>query len=260
MSAPGPLGGLRVVITRERAQAEPWLNTLSELGMEALSLPMLEFVACEPAALDAALDAFTSYDWIVFTSANAVRFVTARCRMLGLHPARLGEVQIAAVGGATAESLRAAGVGVTLTASGATGRGLAAELIARGVAGQRVWLPSARAARPELRNLLRAAGAIVEVTPVYDTVAPTAPDPHLLRALRSGAVDVVVLASPSAARNLRAALGGTPAVSVQVVCIGATTADTARELGYRVAMVARVPSATGLTEALIALCNAHGTP
>lgn len=259
MSAPGQLGGLRVVITRERAQAAPWLDKLSNLGAEALSLPMVEFVSCDPAPLDAALDALPQYDWVGFTSANAVRFVAARCRERGQQPACLHVARIAAVGEATAQALREAGVSVTLTAAKATGRGLAEELIAGGITGQRVWLPSARAARPELLNLLRAAGAIVEATPVYDTVAPANPDPHLLRALRAGAVDVVVLASPSAARNLQAALGGTPAASVQVVCIGATTADTARELGYRVAMVARVPSATGVAEALIVLVNAQGT-
>jgi uroporphyrinogen III methyltransferase/synthase len=214
---------------------------------------MVEFMPCDPAQLDAALDALPQYDWIAFTSANAVRFVVAHCGERGLHSSRLSAVQVAAVGDATARSLREAGISVTLTASEATGRGLADELVARGVAGQRVLLPSARAGRPELRELLMAAGAIVEVVPVYDTVAPARPDPALVQALRDGTVDAIVLASPSAARNLHRALGGTPAANVAVVCIGATTAGAARERGYQVTAVAREPSIGGLTDTLVEL-------
>jgi uroporphyrinogen-III synthase len=260
MTRQGPLSGLRIVVTRERTQAKPWLDKLSELGAEALCLPMVEFAPHDPTALDAALDALPSYDWIAFTSANAVRFVAERCRERGRNPASMNAVSIAAVGNATARLLYQAGVTVTLTASESTGRGLANDLIEHGIVGQRVLLPSARTGRPELRELLAAAGATVDVVPVYATVVPAAPDPELVQALRNGTFDAVVLASPSAARHLRTVLGGVPPANVAVICIGITTAGAARELGYQVAAVAGEPSVGGLIEALLELFNPEEIP
>jgi uroporphyrinogen III methyltransferase/synthase len=138
-----------------------------------------------------------------------------------------------------------------LLGDAAHGHGLAKALFRKGMRGKRVLAPAARIGRVELVDKLRAAGAVVDVVPVYDTRAPRDPDPLLLDALRTGTVDVVALASPSAAGNLWNALGGPPHDRVHIACIGPTTAAAASELGFRVDLVAATPSLEGLVEALL---------
>lgn len=253
-----PLRGTRVIVTRTAEQSEPWLRRLTELGAVAYCLPMIEIVPCDPEALDTELDRFDSYDWVVFTSTNAVHHTLERCRQRGESPAaELARVSVAAVGTVTSRALHMAGIAVSLTPADQSARGVAQALGEAGIAGKRVLLPCSRSARSELPRLLTAAGARVIVVPVYDTIAPTAPDARLLAALREGAVDVLTLASPSAARNLFAALEGSPSAGVAVVCIGETTANAARELGYSVAAVAASPSIDGLVSALMAVRGAQ---
>ena len=252
MSANLPLAGMKIVVTRTPEQAEPWLRRLKALGAEARNLPMIELAACAPDALDAALDRIATYDWLAFTSANAVRFTVRRIRERGESPrALVATTQVAALGDATREALTAADVPTVVVGDKADGHGLADALFRQGKRGKRVLVPAARIGRPELVERLRAAGASVDVVAVYDTLAPRAPDSELLDALRAGTFDVVVLASPSAARNLWNELDGALHERVRVVCIGPTTMSAAQEQGYRVAATAAEPSIDGLVGALL---------
>jgi len=233
-----PLAGRRIVVTRPEAQARPLADVLERLGARAAVVPLVEIAPpADPGPLDAALASLPSYDWVVFTSANAVAALRDRAQAAGL-------VRVAVVGPATAAAARAAGLEPSFLPER-----FAAEEIAAGLEplhGLRVLLPQADLADPGLATELRARRAHVDAVVAYRTVE-LARSPAELAELR--AADAVVLASSSAARSLAAQGGPGDAL---VACIGPRTAEEAREVGFSVGLVADESTADGLVRALVA--------
>src|SRR5947209_9027052 len=242
-----PLAGVRILITRAADDAAPLRRRLEEMGAVVRELPTIELAPpddCGP--LDEALRALDQFDWIAFTSRRAIRAVLDRRQVLGLSAARWPRV--AAVGPATEAELALAGIRVDCRPVEATGGDLAAVLAERGVQGARILLPLGDIARPDLQAGLEAAGAEIVAVVAYRTLQPLEARGDSLQALRRGGVDVIALASPSAARNLAAMLGAdAPLLQyVRLVCIGPTTAAAVRELGLEPAAVAAEPTLDGL--------------
>lgn len=208
---------IRVAVTRPEHQAEPLAERLRALGCEPVLWPLL---AIEPLGGDP-IDP-TGYDWVVVTSPNGAAELARR---LASPPNRL-----AAIGPGTAAALRARGLEPDLVARDSTQEGLLAELPRP--AG-RVLVAAAEGARRLLADELEA-----DFLPLYRTVELTpaeTPD-----------VDLVLLASPSAAR----ALARTTRRDAPVVAIGPQTAAAARELGLEVAGEAAAHDLDGLVAAL----------
>ena len=239
MTAPRPLAGKRVVVTRPRAQAAALAEKLAGQGAVPIIFPMIEITPmddCRP--LDAALRQLDQYDWIIFTSVNGVTAVWDR-----LDAAWPAALRIAAVGPATARALAARGANAAFMPDEYVAEALAAGL--GDVAGQRVLLPHAELAREALADVLRGRGATVDELPVYRTL-PAAPDPQGLAEQQRG-VDAITLTSASAARNFARLAPAAPAV---VACIGPVTAAAAREAGLPVRVVAAEYTLDGLVAAL----------
>jgi uroporphyrinogen-III synthase len=230
-----PLRGRRIVVTRPHDHSGPLVSRLEALGAEA---PVVPVIAIEP-ILDGGdfvrLVEEGGYDWIVFTSANAVRIAG---RVLPRVRARL-----AAVGPATAGALRALG----LEPSFVPDRFAASEIPAglEPLQGARVLLPQSEIAEPLLANELRARGATVDVVEAYRTL-PRQPSEEELATLR--AADAILVASGSAAQSL--ARHGVVA-DVLVVCIGPTTAAVARESGLTVGLIAEEATGEGMIAAVV---------
>lgn len=256
MSAPpeiaAPLAGTRVLVTRARAQAGELRERLEVLGAEVLELPVIEIVPAVGAELDAALRRLGVYDWVVFTSVNAVGPLVERLAAVEGAREQLAGRRIAAIGPATAERLRAQGFAVELVPERFVAEALVEALVERGVRGKRFLLPRADIARDVLPEGLRAAGATVDVVVAYRTRAPELVDGATLRRVRDGEVDVITFASPSTVRNLAALLGDElPAASV--ICIGPITAAAAGECGFEVAAEAEEYSIPGLVDTVVRL-------
>ena len=235
--AEGPLAGRRVVVTRPREHAGPLVAELERQGAEASVVPLIEVVPFGDGGDLRRLVESGDYDWIVFTSANAVRAVGSA---LGRLSAR-----VAAIGPATASEVRAGGVEPAFVPD----RFAAAE-IADGLeplAGARVLLPQSEIAEPSFADGLRTRGAIVDVVDAYRTVAvePSAADLARLRR-----ADAILLASGSAARSLAAT--GARSEPTLVVCIGPSTAEAARAAGLEVHLVAEDATGQGMIRALVA--------
>lgn len=246
------LAGKRIVVTRAPEQASELIRTLTHMGAEIIALPAVAFESPEDSQpLDRALGELGSFDWILFTSQNAVRFVADRLKQIGLPPVTQ---RIAAVGPATAEIAKQQGFHVDYVAKHHTAHSLAAELresISRG----RVLLPHSDRADDHVADALRKDGARVTDVVAYRTVAPEAPDQAVLGRIRSGDFDVAVFSSPSAFHNLDAFLGGGEmaklAESVLFAAIGPTTARAMRESGVRVHIEAEEASAAGVADAIV---------
>ena len=264
MSAPlpppaeAPLRGVRVLVTRPRAEGEPLRRSLRAAGALVLDLPTIAVAPPESyGPLDAALSTLSEYDWIVFTSRNAVKAVFERLAALGSQPVFPVTLWVAAVGPATAADLRRRGVYVDAVPESAAVSFLSRQLQRRGMSGTRVLLPQGNLSGRELQDDLERSGASVEPATSYQTVQPSALDLAVLEAVQRGEVDVVALASPSAVHNLAnilAPLGGCAVLQgVRLVCIGPSTAAAVRDLRLRPASVAEEHTLDGLLQAIVNL-------
>ena len=233
-----PLFGRRILVTRAREQASEFKEKLEELGAHCIEFPT---IAIEPPPswepLDDAISRLSSYDWVVFTSVNGVRFFMERLLHSGLDVRELKGVRLAAIGPKTAESLRKYGLRLDLVP-----REYRAEAILEGLAGEKVegmrfLVPRAMVARDILPDTLRQRGAEVEVVPAYQTVLPSRKSPEILDRLLKREIHCVTFTSSSTVSNffslfdrveIHAALQG-----AAIACIGPITADTAEEFGLR---------------------------
>jgi uroporphyrinogen-III synthase len=224
VSAGEPLAGRRVLVTRRPEQAGSLRQALEAAGAEVTVLPTLELAPPEDwAPLDTCLDSLAHYDWLLFTSPNAVDACLTRLRQRTAEvPA---SVNVAALGPTTAARLTEAGVRVKVTAAETTQEGLAAALPGLSLAGQRCLIPASDLARGDLAEILTTRGATVDQVVAYRTL------PALDRATAlnvQAEFDVVVFASPSAVSGLFAACGQDRARTLltraTIACIGPTTA------------------------------------
>lgn len=239
------LRGRRFLVTRRKEQSGGLAALLREAGAEVLEAPAIAIAPPEDARpLDAALARLGEFDWIAFTSANAVRAVAERA------PAALRWPRVASVGPATTHAIEEAlnRRADLEPAAGFRAEALAQALIAVGVAGKRILLPLSDRARDTLEAALREAGARVERVTAYRTLAPAGAAEALRAALDRG-FDLVLFASPSAIENVVALLGD-GARGLQAGVIGPVTREAAVTAGLDVRVVAEPSTAEGLVAAL----------
>ncbi|MGD1210750.1 MAG: uroporphyrinogen-III synthase [Candidatus Acidiferrales bacterium] len=251
-----PLANRRIVLTRAPEQASELARALESLGAEVILFPTVAFAPPEDwQKLDEQLRHLDWFDAILFLSKNAVRYIFERCAQLGIKCEMIESSNrfIAAVGPATAQALTEKGLRVNYVAKNHTGESLVGEL-RESLAGRRVLLPRSDRGDDRVPNALREIGASVIEVVAYRTAAPAALDPAILARVRSGEVDAVVFASPSAFHNLRNSVGAADiaqlSTRIQFVAIGPTTSRAIRESGARVAIEAEETSAAGLAAAL----------
>jgi uroporphyrinogen III methyltransferase / synthase len=250
---PRALAGRRIVITRAPEQSEELLRRLAELGAEVLTLPMVRFVEPkETGELDGAIRSLAEFDWLVFTSANAVRFFLGRCREVRVWPLPAG-LRMAVVGPATRAALETEGLRAALVPREFRGDALAAEL-GNEVDGRRVLLPRSDRAGDELPRVLRVAGATVTEVVAYRTAEPESLDATVLELLRRGDADALTFFSPSSFRHFAEAFGGDAArrlsARVAFAAVGPVTAAAIRDAGLPVAVEAPEATASAFVAAL----------
>jgi uroporphyrinogen-III synthase len=247
------LRGRLVAVTRPRSDEDALSTRLLALGAQVLEAPAIGIAP--PASfedLDRALGALESTAWIAFASANAVDRTLARAAELGIPAEALARPRLAAIGAITAARLSRLLRTPDLVSPEARGESLAAALSGE-VRGMRVLVPRAAEARPELLDGLARAGAEVAAPIAYRTVAaPPESLAPLAAALRSGAIDAVAFASPSAVRSVIAALGPEAGLLARtaLAAIGPTTGDALRSCGFEAAVQPPRPSGTALADAI----------
>jgi uroporphyrinogen-III synthase len=265
----GALEGRRVLVTRGRGQASRLAGLLADRGAIVREVPAIEIVAPpDPGPLDEALAELPRYDWVVFTSANAVTALLGRLVVLGLPP-RLAarrpgsgdraRPRIATVGRATTVALRASFPEdrVALEPDAFSAAGLVEAFAMERLAGARVLLPASTRAREDLASSLRGLGAEVDVLPAYATVEPDGLAEAVGRVLGLG-VDLALFASPSAVESFARA-AGERALGLKVAVIGPTTEAAARTARMDVREVARPSTAEGLVAAAERALGGGGT-
>lgn len=251
-----PLQGKRVLVTRAREQAGEMVAMLRAQGAVPVICPAIAITPPESyQPLDDALRRLDQYNWIIFTSANTAHICAGRMQELGIE-AIPASMRIAAVGTTTASALAERHIPTHFIPTTYTAEAMAAQM--PDVAGQRILLPQANLAREILATLLRARGAHVDAVVAYCTV----PAPGLTEGvamLQSGMIDAVTFTSSSTVRYFLEglALAGLSPEQVYnvmarpvIICIGPSTAQTAREQGLPVSAVAVEYTVVGMVAAL----------
>jgi uroporphyrinogen III methyltransferase/synthase len=257
-----PLFGKRVLVTRPREQAAELVDLLTALGADSIEAPMIRMAPPEdPDPLLRAAASPEAFDWIVFTSANAVEaFMTAL--LDGERDVRaLKGPRLCVSGTATADKLARFGIKVDLIPREFRADAVVAALLATGsMDGVRVLLPRADIGREVIAEQLRDAGAVVTEVVAYQTILEDSQregDPDVYGMLLEGRIDVVTFTSPSAVRNFAALYGADQVADLLkntvVATIGPVTADAARQLSIPVT----IQPSTYTIPALVSAIAAH---
>ncbi len=254
-----PLFGKSVLVPRPAEQGRVTAAAIRARGGSPVLLPAIDLRdAVDAAPLTRAITGLRGFDWVLFTSANGVeRFMRALTRS-GLDARAFANASIGVTGPKTAAALTSFGLVADVTADEFVGEGLARAVLARG-APKRVLLARALVARETLPDMLRAAGAEVEIVPVYETV--TADAGAALRArFEKSEIDVALFTSSSTVSAMVEALGaGAREIlsRVTVASIGPITSQTLAEHEVKVDVVASAFTVDGLLDALETHFTAH---
>jgi len=251
-----PLFGKRVVVTRSRDQASVFAEMLIDRGATTIEFPTIDVVP--PASwdeLDRAIQGIESYDWIIFTSANAVKFFMERLRGLGKDLRILKGVNICTVGPKTAESLESFGLRADLIPAEFKAEGVLAALGGANIKGKKVLVPRAKKARELIPDKLREQGAEVTVATAYENVRPAADMERVKKMFEERKISAVTFTSSSTVHNFVEILGQKEYIKiidgVQVACIGPVTAKTAEEYGMKVDIMPKDYTIPALVDAMV---------
>ena len=251
-----PLFGWRILVPRTKEQAVTLSASLRTFGGVPEEVPTISVEPPRnPMQMNKAVRGLVEgrYEWIVFTSVNAVKAVHEKFDDYGLDARAFSGLKVAAVGDKTAESLAAWGIRADLVPSG--------EQSVRGLLEDwppyddvldpinRVFLPRADIATETLVAGLHDLGWEVDDVTAYRTVRAAPPPASTRDAIKTGRFDAVVFTSSSTVRNL-VGIAGKPHASSVIAAIGPATAKTCEEHGLRVDVLASQPSAETLAQAL----------
>jgi uroporphyrinogen III methyltransferase/synthase len=237
------LDGRVFVITRAREQSADMTALIESYGGKVVHCPTIEIAPPESwDGLDRAIDGFEKYDWVIFTSANAVRFFLKRFKEK--VPSDVVEIfskkRVCAIGPATRRSIEESGLAVDLVAEVSVAEGVLMAIKGHlnrrdSLRGKKILIPRARLARDVLPDELSKLGAQVDAVEAYQTIKPDLDFAPIIRLFERGSVDAITFTSPSTIVNF-AALVSPHSLSellrdTLVGCIGPVTAAKARDLG-----------------------------
>jgi uroporphyrinogen III methyltransferase/synthase len=244
-----PLFGQRIVVTRDRLQAMDLAEPLEALGAEAILLPAIEIRGpADPGPLDRAIACLNSYDWLIFTSVNGVRYFVERldascCDLRSLR------AKLCAIGPATRAAVEALHLRVDLMPEEYVAESLVAAFGSLNLGGRRVLLPRAALARDLVPAELARRGATVDVVEAYRTVAPENLAERA-REVLARKPHWVTFTSSSTVKNFVAAAGREALTGVKIASIGPVTSATVREHGMAVEVEANPHTIEGLVAAI----------
>ncbi len=251
-----PLWGKRILVTRSRTQASVLVEKIKQLGGEAIEFPTIEIA--EEKNLEQLYQAFENienYQWIIFTSVNAVEIFFKQLREQGRDIRSLSGLRICAIGPATSAKLHDLGLLVDVIPDEYQAEGIIEKLQGIITPGQRVLLPRAHGAREILPVSLKEMGAQVDECFLYQAIIPQAIKNKNWQEELPGHLDYITFTSSSTVSNFVEMIGKEQVASfnqqVKVACIGPITAATARDKGFDIDVQASEYTIDGLLNAIL---------
>jgi uroporphyrinogen III methyltransferase/synthase len=244
-----PLFGQRIVVTRDRSQAGDLADPLESLGAEALILPVIEIrEAQDPTPLNDAIARLESYDWLIFTSANGVRYFIDRLDK-SAHDLRSLKSRICAIGPATKAAVEALHLKVDLMPQEYVAESLVEAFAKENLQFRRILLPRAAVARDLVPRELSRRGATVDVVEAYQTIAP-AGLAERARAILDRKPHWITFTSSSTVTNFIAAAGREALHQIKIASIGPITSATLREHDVEPTVEAQPHTISSLVDAI----------
>ena len=251
-----PLMGKTIVVTRAREQASDLVNRLSALGAECLECPTIKVIPPDDNyPLEAAVARLADYDWLVFTSVNGVNFFFKCLFAQGKDVRALHQLRTAVIGPATAQRLLDFGLKSDIVPESYRAESVVKAFSKEKIKGEKILIPRAKDARPILPVELTKLGAVVDEVTAYHTQAVSDNADDLVARLKEGSIDLITFTSSSTVTNFHALL---PPESIEnlmnsvvIASIGPITADTAKQLGFAVDIIADSYTIPGLCAAIL---------
>lgn len=247
------LRGKRILVTRGEGQAEEFSAIIRKRGGVPVVFPTVRMVPPDDfAPLDKALARLGTFDWVLFTSANAARFFLGRAAKRGIRGTP-GKVRVASVGPGTTREVLQHGFPVHLEAATHSAEGMVEALAGEGFSGKRFLLPRALEGREVIPTEIGCRGGTVEVVTAYRNGLPPR-DEKAVEEIGAKPPDVCTFASPSAFRNFFLLMGEQRAASVlsrsRIAVIGEVTMRAVQERDYPVDIVPKTYTLAGMLEAI----------
>jgi uroporphyrinogen III methyltransferase/synthase len=259
-----PLFGHRILITREYSLE---YMPLEELGAEIFEFPTIRIDPPESyAELDVAIAVISSYQWLVFTSANGFRFFLDRYLKTGHDIRDLKGLRICAIGSKTADAVRRSGMAVDLVPEEYHAEGLAkafTELSASGLKGVRILLPRAESAREVFPDDVRIMGGEIDTPPVYRAVKPEKHGKRLKRFLLEGRISIATFTSSATFTNFVDMVGSDALPLLQnaaIAAIGPVTRKTIEKAGLSVTIMPEEATIEAMVAAIIEWAGQKPSP
>ncbi|MCL4501824.1 MAG: uroporphyrinogen-III C-methyltransferase [Deltaproteobacteria bacterium] len=251
-----PLWGKTVVVTRSRRQASRLVELLAAAGARCLEIPTIEIGPPDDfGPFDQALNNLSQYQWLVFTSANGVAAFMTRLFGQGRDVRALGGLKIAAIGPATAESLKAYGLKADVVPHAFKAEVLLEALGPLVTPGSQMLLARAQIAREVLPEGLVKLGAVVDVAPVYKARTPLGVPVEAEAALNENQADILTFTSSATVHNFVKLLGQERvqllAAKAVVAAIGPITSGTLKEYGITPQIEPKDYTIPALVEAIV---------
>jgi len=247
-----PLFGKRIVVTRAQDQAADFSARLRALGADAVELPVISIQPAEdPAPLDRAIDQLSTYDWLIFTSVNGVKFFLNRLDE-SKHDLRSLKARICVIGPATRRAVEDLHLKVDLMPAEYVAESVVQAFASQTLSGKRILLPRAAVARDLIPAELTNLGAHVDVVEAYRNIIPPEAAEHARQIFAaSKKPDWITFTSSSTVTNLLAVAGREALSGVRIASIGPITSETARSHGLTVDAEAQPFTLDGLIQAIL---------
>jgi uroporphyrinogen III methyltransferase/synthase len=258
-----PMFGHRVLITREHSGG---FEALEELGAEVIQFPTIEIAPPEKwDELDRAIDTIESYDWLIFTSSNGVKYFFGRLFEKGRDIRELKGLKICAIGDKTAASIGKFGIRVDLIPESFNAEGLVEAFIkevksesavnaSEGLKGTRFLLPRAEVAREIFPDKVRELGGLIDVPVAYRAVKPDMHGKRLRRFLKEGRITIATFTSAATFNNFREILkeeADELLESVAIAVIGPVTARAVEKAGLKVQIMPKESTVEAMADEII---------
>ncbi|MFA5519417.1 MAG: uroporphyrinogen-III C-methyltransferase [Spirochaetota bacterium] len=242
-----PLFGKKIVVTRTRDQASKLSKMLTILGAKAIEFPVINIKRNnDMTQLHEALGNLSTYNWIVFTSQNAISIFFEELFNLKKDARSFGNIKIAAIGKASADELHKYGLRADLVPQKFVAESLLDEMRKEELKGTKILIPCASDAREILSKGLKDSGADVNRVHIYTSVLPEPVDQEMLNTVETA--DIITFTSSSTAKNFFSIISNTNAI---IASIGPVTGKTLKELGHPPHIEAEEYTIEGLVNAIL---------
>lgn len=248
-----PLFGKKIIVTRTREQASKLVEKLEELGAICYEIPTIKIEPVVDENWDEVIEKLPTYDWIVFTSENGVKFFLKKLWEKGKDLRIIGNSKIAVIGTSTKSFLENLGIKPDLMPEKEfTQEGLVSAFSYLNLEGSNILIPRAKEAREILSQKLKERGAKVDILPVYETKICEDSREELKKVLEEG-VDILTFTSSSTVKNFFKLVEGIKKdylKNVIFASIGPITSATLRSFGYEPHIEAKEYTIEGLVKAI----------